>query len=101
MIITEKQQKYQNYRLEKIDKYEYFTGEEILPSNQRQTIIQAKFIYFPLGKVFEQRIKQIGSIANQNKRLAALTNKGNHKDICKEIFEKLVKEKFKEIKELT
>ena len=72
-----------------------------MPSNQRQTIIQAKFIYFPLGKVFEQRIKQIGSIANQNKRLAALTNKGNHKDICKEIFEKLVKEKLNEIKELT
>ena len=36
----------------KIDKYEYLTGEEILPSNQRQIIEQAKFIYSPLGKVF-------------------------------------------------
>ena len=27
----------------KIDKYEYLTGEEILPSNQRQIIEQAKF----------------------------------------------------------
>ena len=27
----------------KIDKYEYFTGEEILPSNQQQIIEQAKF----------------------------------------------------------
>ena len=27
----------------KIDKYEYLTGEEILPSNQKQIIEQAKF----------------------------------------------------------
>ena len=33
----------------KIDKYEYLTGEEILPSNQQQIIEQAKFTYFPLG----------------------------------------------------
>ena len=30
----------------KIDQYKYITGEEILPSNQRQLIEQAKFIYF-------------------------------------------------------
>ena len=30
--------------LGKIDKYEYLTGEEILPSNQKQIIKQAKFI---------------------------------------------------------
>ena len=29
----------------KIDKYEYLTGEEILPSNQQQIIDQAKFTY--------------------------------------------------------
>ena len=29
----------------KIDKYEYVTGEEILPSNQRRVIEQAKFTY--------------------------------------------------------
>ena len=38
----------------KIDKYEYLTGEEILPSNQRQIIEQAKFIYSPLGKASEK-----------------------------------------------
>ena len=38
----------------KSDKYEYITGKEILPSNQRQIIEQAKFAYFPLGKVFEK-----------------------------------------------
>ena len=31
----------------KSDKYEYLTGEEILPSNQRQIIKQAKFTYLP------------------------------------------------------
>ena len=36
----------------KIDKYEYLTGEEILPSNQQQIIEQAKFSYSPLGKTF-------------------------------------------------
>ena len=36
----------------KIDKYEYLTGEEILPSDQRRVIEQAKFTYFPLGKSF-------------------------------------------------
>ena len=34
---------------DKIDKYEYLTGEEILPSNQQKIIEQAKFTYFPLG----------------------------------------------------
>ena len=33
-ILTEKRQKDQHYLLEKNDKYEYLTGEEILPSNQ-------------------------------------------------------------------
>ena len=43
----------------KIDKYEYLTGEEILPSNQQQIIQQAKFIYSPLGKAFGKQIKTI------------------------------------------
>ena len=38
----------------KIDKYEYLTGEEILPSNQKQIIEQAKFTYSSLGKSFEK-----------------------------------------------
>ena len=42
---------------DKIDKYEYLTGEEILPSNQQQTIQQAKFNYSPLGKALEKQIK--------------------------------------------
>ena len=44
----------------KIDKYEYLTGKEILPSNQRQIIEQAKFAYSPLGKAFEKRNRKKG-----------------------------------------
>ena len=43
----------------KLDKYEYLTGEEILPSNQQQIIQQAKFTYSPLGKTLEKQIKTI------------------------------------------
>ena len=43
----------------KIDKYEYLTGEEILPSNQQQIIDQARFTYSPLGKVLKNRQKQL------------------------------------------
>ena len=43
----------------KIDKYEYLTGKEILPSNQQQTIEQAKFTYSSLGKAFEKQTKAI------------------------------------------
>ena len=57
-ILTEKQQKYQ-LSSGKIDKYEYFTSEEILPSNQRQIIEEAKFAYYPLGKAFEKQVKTI------------------------------------------
>ena len=38
----------------KIDKYEYLTGEKLLPSNQKRIIEPAKFTYPPLGKSFEK-----------------------------------------------
>ena len=43
----------------KIHEYEYFTGEDILPSNQQQIIEQARFTYSPLGKAFEKQTKII------------------------------------------
>ena len=43
--------------LGKIDKYEYLTGEEILPFDERRVIEQAKFTYSPLGKAIEKQIK--------------------------------------------
>ena len=89
----------------KIDKYEYLTGEKILPSNQRKIIEQAKFACSPLEKAFEKQIetieelrkKQVNAITNQNKTLETLTNK----NIYNEIFDKTVKEKFDEIRKLT
>ena len=56
----------------KIDKYEYLTGEEILPSDQQQIIQQAKFTYSPLGKALEKQIKTIGD--QGQKQAQALEN---------------------------
>ena len=55
----------------KLDKYEYLTGEEILPSNQRQIIQQATFTYSPLGKVFKKQTKTIEDLGK--KQVDALT----------------------------
>ena len=38
----------------KIDKYEYLTGKEKLPSHQRRVMEQATFTYFLHGKTFEK-----------------------------------------------
>ena len=54
----------------KINKYEYLTGEEILPSNQSIIIEQTKFTYSPVGKAFEdQRKKQIKALEDHGKGL--------------------------------
>ena len=97
----------------KIDKCEYLTGEEILPSNQQQIIEQAKFTYSPLGKAFEKQIKTIKD--QGEKQIKAIQNQGYVKTIKnydyddedsplvskqKEIFHKLVDERLKEVTEL-
>ena len=43
----------------KIHKYEYLTGEDILPSSQQQIIEQARFTYSPSAKAFEKETKII------------------------------------------
>ena len=43
----------------RVRKYEYLTGEDILPSNQQQIIEQTKFNCSPLGKAFKKQIKTI------------------------------------------
>ena len=43
----------------KLHKYDYLTGEDILPSNNQQIIEQARFTYSPLGKAFDKQIKTI------------------------------------------
>ena len=60
----------------KIDKCEYLTGEEILPSNQQQIIEQAKFTYSPLGKAFEKQTKTIKD--QGEKQVKAIQNNKNN-----------------------
>ena len=43
----------------KIDKYEYLTGEELLPTDQNRVIEEAKFTHSPLGRAFEKQMKII------------------------------------------
>ena len=92
----------------KIDKDEYLTGEEILPSNQQQIIQQAKFTYSPLGKAFE---KQIKTIEDQGKKQVKaiqdkqLVNNDDYKDrslLSKErkIFKDIYNKKLDKIEEL-
>ena len=62
-----------------IHKYEYLTGEDILPSSQQQIIEQAKFTYSPLGKTFEKQIKTIED--QGEKQIKASEDKGQVKTI--------------------
>ena len=96
-------------------KYEYLTGEDILPSNQQQIIEQTKFTYSPLGKAFD---KQIKTIEDQGKKQVDAINalKSDNKITIKkyiydpkdtpsiskqkEIFNKLIDEKLEKITDL-
>ena len=49
----------------------------------------------------EKDEKQIDAITDQKKRLETLSNKDDHKSIDKKIFDRVVIERFDEIKELT
>ena len=94
----------------KIDKYEYLSGEEILPSNQQQIIQQAKFNYSPLGKGLE---KQIKTIEDQGKKQVKaiqdnkqLVNKDDYKDKLllskeREIFKDIYNKTLDKIEELS
>ena len=68
----------------KIDKYEYLTGEEILPSNQQQLIEQAKFIYSPLVKDFEKQTKTIKD--QGEKQIEAIKDNKKHQLIFMRII---------------
>ena len=69
----------------KIHKYEYLTGEDILPSNQQQIIEQARFTYSPLGKAFEKQIKTIED--QGEKQIKAIQDQGQVKTIKKYIYD--------------
>ena len=92
----------------KIDKYEYLTGNEMLPSNQQQIIEQAKFTSSPLGEAFE---KQIKATEDQGEKQAealkglepkAVKSKSNNKpSISKDIYNKILEERMDEILEMS
>ena len=97
----------------KIDKYEYLTGEELLPSNQQQIIEKVKFTFSPLGKAIEKQIKTIED--QGEKQIKAIQNQGNVKTIKKydyydedspliskqrEVFHKLIDKRYDEINAL-
>ena len=99
----------------KLYKYEYLSGEDILPSNQQQIIEQTKFTYSPLGKAFD---KQIKTIEDQGKKQVDALNtlKSDNKITIKkytydpndtpfisrqkEIFNKLIVERLEKIADL-
>ena len=73
MMLIKKIAKTSSLSSGKIDKYEYLTGEERLPSSQRQILEETKFSYSPLGKAFR---KQIKSIKEQKERqIKAIQNR--------------------------
>ena len=95
---------------DKIDKYEYLTVKEILPSNQQQILEQAKFTYSPLGKAFEKQIittedqgkKQIKALEDlkSNKQTKAIEGKSDNQSVATNIFNDLIKKRKIIINEL-
>ena len=90
----------------KIDKYEYLTGEEILPLDQSRIIDQAKFTYSHLCKAFEKQIKTIED--QGEKEIEALEKHGgqlvkyefSESSKQREIFEELANRRMEEIQDL-
>ena len=96
----------------KIEKYEYLTGEKILPSNQRQIIEQAKFAYSLIGKAFEKQTKTIED--QGEKQVKAIEDNKKQVDNKKELddnelllskereaFKNIYDERFSEVDELS
>ena len=70
-ILTEKQAKILTLSSGKINKYEYYTGEE-LPSNQSRVIERAKFNCSPSGKALAKSIKHAKTIEDQKNKIDSL-----------------------------
>ena len=92
----------------KLDKCEYLTGEEILPSNQQQIIQQAKFNYSPLGKALEKQRKTIEDQGEKQVKAIQdkqMVNKNDYKDKLllskeREIFKDIYNKRLDKIEEL-
>ena len=87
----------------KIDKYEYPTVKEMLPSNQQEIIEQAKFTYSSFVKPSEKQIKTIEDQAEKQinaledwkpkEQAKAIEDKSNNQPIPTNIFNCLIKKK--------
>ena len=94
----------------KIHKYEYITGEDILPSNQQQIIEQARFTYSDLEKAFEKQIKTIEDQGEKQvdaleslkpkEQKKPIEDKSNNKSKTAIIFDDLISKRKKIMKEL-
>ena len=97
---------------DKVHKYEYLNGEDILPANKQKIIEQAKFTYSPLGKAFEKQIKTIEDQGEkQVKALNTLksdnsNNNNNNKLTIEDVISEILfanddaKEEFNKIKKI-
>ena len=80
----------------KTNKYGYLTGEEILPSNQKQIAEQAKLTFSQLGKAFEKQ-KQTTEDQGQKKVDVLKDLKSNTQELTIEnvILEDILNEETK------
>ena len=97
-----------------IHKYQYLTGEDILPSNQQQIMEQGKFTYYPLGKAFVKQIKtiedqgkkQVKALKDHKKKLVNVNVKDDYEDKLlhsreQEILRNIYNKKLDKIEELS
>ena len=98
----------------KTRKYEYLTGEDILPSKQQQIIEQTKFTYSSLGKAFEKQMetiedqgeKEIDALKDLKDQNKQVHNISDYKDDLlrskeREIFKNIYSKRLDKIEELT
>ena len=108
-ILISKLLKYQPYHQAKLISMNiYLTGEEILPSNQKQIIEKSKFTYSPLVKAFEKQIKkaedqgrkQVETIKDLKAREQTKATKDKSDDnplMSKKIYYRLLSERMDEV----
>ena len=95
---------------DEIRKYEYLTGEDIVPSKQQQIIEQVKFTYSPLGNAFEKQIKtiedqskkQVDALENlkPKEEINPIEDKSNNQSKATIIFNELINKRKKIMSEL-
>ena len=77
MILTEKQQKYQHYDLEKLMNVNILQMKKHYHLIKRSVIEQTKFSHSPLGKVFEKETKMTEE--KEEKQILAITDQKKKK----------------------